>query len=871
MELLEREQPLTELNTALVETSLGMGRLVLVSGEAGIGKTALVEAFTRIHQNKLRVLWGACDLLFTPRPLGPLHDIAAHLQGNLLEQLNSETNRSTIFSTFMSELQRKTTIVVIEDAHWADEATLDLIKFLGRRIQRTLALLIITFRDDELGTRHPLRLVLGDLASSLAVLRIPLGPLSETAVHTLVGARSIDASALYLQTGGNPFFVTEALSNPGSSIPATVRDAVLSRTTRLSLSAQAILQAAAVIGQRVEPWVLAEVTGAELGAVEECLEIGILLAQADMLIFRHELARQTILETISPPRRKVLHGFVLDALKSSPAARYDLARLAHHAEAAGDREAVLEIAPSAARRAATAGAHREAAALYDLVLRTAGNVPASDRGLWLEEFSDELHTLGALEESTVIRQQAIETLRAVNDHRREGLNLARLAVTLINNGHAAAARQASKEALELLQGLPPGPELAQAQRTQAHLLMLDRDCDEAMIWGNQAIALAERFNDQETLVRAYTTVGAALLIIDYEQGRRYLEKCSRLGLEIGWEFGVANVYANLGSISCEVFRLREAEAYLREGLEYTSERDLDFLEKYMLAWQALTFMYLGRWEDAMQFARMALQGLGLTIISRIPAFVAAGRLRARQGKDDPFPSLDEALELALQSHTLQRISLVRAARAEAAWLAGDEKRALEEASSIYDLVMSKRHPWFAGELAFWRWRAGSKEPVPGWIASPHFLHIQGDWRGAAEAWERLYCPYEQARALADGDEKAQIDALEIFEQLGAHPDADLLRVKLKAAGAAGIPRRPRPSTRENPFGITNRQSDILSLLIENLTNAEIAAQLHISPKTVDHHVSAILGKMGVHSREQAAALAQKHPQFKKNRESAEEK
>ena len=863
MELIEREPFLAELDTAFAEVSAGTGRLALVSGEAGIGKTVLIEAFARSHQDRVRVLWGACDLLFTPRPLGPLHDIAAQMQGDLLDQLNSETNRSTIFSTFIGELQRTTTIAVIEDAHWADEATLDLIKFLGRRIQRTLALLIVTYRDDELDPRHPLRSVFGDLASSLAARRITLEPLTEKAVRALVGSRTMDASALYRQTGGNPFFVMEVLSNTGSGIPATVRDAVLARTTRLTLSAQAVLQAAAVIGQRIEPWVLAEVTGAELGAVEECMGIGILVPQADTLVFRHELARRTILETISPQRSQVLHRLTLDALKSSPNASNDLAHLAHHAEAAGDREAVLEFAPAAARHAASAGAHREAAALYDLTLRTAGKGPGTERGLWLEEYADELHTLGELEESTLIRRQAIETLRAAGDHRREGLNLARLAVTLINTGQPAAATQASLEALDLLQGLPPGPELARAQRTQAHLLMLNRDCAKAVMWGNQAIALAERFNDGETLVLAYTTVGAALLNSDFAGGRSYLEKSIQLGQGIGFEFGVANAYANLGSISCEVLHLREAEAFLREGLVYTDERDLDFLGKYMLAWQALTFLYVGDWDKAMQLASEARQGLGQTVIGRIPALVAEGRLRARQGKPDPLSCLDEALDLAMQSQTLQRVCLVRAARAEAAWLAGDRERAIQETSEIYDLAVSKQHPWFAGELAFWRWRAEAEVERPGWMARPYALHMAGDWLSAAAAWEQLGCPYEQARALAEGDTETQIAALEIFERLGARPDAESLRQKLRASHVTHIPRKPRTSTRNNPFGLTLRQVEILHLLIDGLSNAGISARLHISPKTVDHHVSAILSKLGVHSREQAAALAQEHPLFKK--------
>ena len=189
MELLERDAPLRELDVALKDAAAGEGRVALVSGEAGIGKTSLVERFTHEHRPTARALWGACDSLFTPRPLGPLHDIAAQTQGDLLARLTSESNRTAIFSIFLSELQHETTIVVIEDVHWADEATLDLLKYLGRRIQRTRALLIATYRDDETGPQHPLRLVLGDLATSTATRRLTLSPLSVDAVRTLVAKR----------------------------------------------------------------------------------------------------------------------------------------------------------------------------------------------------------------------------------------------------------------------------------------------------------------------------------------------------------------------------------------------------------------------------------------------------------------------------------------------------------------------------------------------------------------------------------------------------------------------------------------------------------------------------------------------------------
>lgn len=227
MELLEREGPLRELEAALEDALAGAGRVALVSGEAGIGKTALIEAFTRAHRNTVRVLWGACDALFTPRPLGPLFDMAGQTGGPLLAALNSDANRNVIFSAMLAELQRRPTLLVFEDVHWADEATLDLLRFLGRRIARTSALLVLTYRDDELGPRHPLRLLLGDLTAPNYTRRIAVAPLSEAAARTLVGERRIDVAALHRQTGGNPFFISEVLEAGGGGIPSTVRDAVL--------------------------------------------------------------------------------------------------------------------------------------------------------------------------------------------------------------------------------------------------------------------------------------------------------------------------------------------------------------------------------------------------------------------------------------------------------------------------------------------------------------------------------------------------------------------------------------------------------------------------------------------------------------------
>jgi DNA-binding CsgD family transcriptional regulator len=853
MELLERETQLRELEAALHDAVNGAGRLALVSGEAGIGKTALVERFAREQRADVRVLWGACDALFTPRPLGPLHDMAMQLRGALPALLNEPEKRTAVFSAVLAELQsRPITVAVFEDIHWADEATLDLLKYLARRIARTSALLVLTYRDDEVGPTHPLRALLGDLAAAGTVRRITLTPLSLGAVRAVVGGRPLDAETLHQQTGGNPFFVTEVVANQTSRMPATIRDAVLARAARLSPSARAVLEAAAVIGPRIEAWALAAVTGAEAQFADECIGLGVLIPAGEVLAFRHELARQAVLDSISPTHRLALHRMTLEALRANPLTQNDLTRLAHHAEGAGDREAILEFAPKAASAAALSRARRAAAALYKLALRFADDLPTAERAELWEAYATQREGLEPRKEAIAARRTAAELWREAGDPQRYGNNLASAAMGLSELGAKDECDQTIEAALAVLESLPPSPMLMVTYRTKALQHLFRAEDSQAIALAENGLAVAQRLEEPSVVASAYEGLGLCWLGTDVGRACEFLERSLALQREAGMELRLGAVCANLGSVYCEHFQFADADRVLAEGLAVSIEYDLDRLQAFIEGWRALMYLHRGRWAEATELATQSLQR---ATGGQIPALMALGLVRTRRGDPTAAEALNQALETGLKLGNLQRMGLVRAACAESAWLAGNRSLTLEHARALFDVAVAKRHPWVAGELAFWRWRAGDDvPPLPEWTARPYALHLAGDCRGAAAEWERLGCPYEQARALADGDPEAQTAALAIFERLNARPAADELRARMQAAGTR-IPRGPNAATRENPFGLTARQSQILALLAEGLTNLEIAARLHLSPKTVDHHVSAVLARLEVESREAAAAIA----------------
>ncbi len=615
--LLERSEQLLRLGEVFsTVVQSGCGRMVLISGEAGIGKTSLVRRLCEEQRPLSRILWGGCEALFTPRALDPFVDIAQASGSELGELVERSARPHEVLSALAREVAKSSpTVLVLEDLHWADEATLDVLRLLGRRIDEFPALVLVTYRDDELDEAQLMRVVLGELARVRGVERLDLARLSASAVGTLAEPYYLDATELYRRTGGNPFFVSEVLAAGTKQIPLTVRDAVLARAARLSDAAGALLEALAVARPASEISALEAIAGDAVGRLDECIASGMVMPAGVGVAFRHELARLVIEESMAPDRRVALHARALRAMAGSA----DHARLAHHAEAAGDGDAVLRFAPEAARRAAALGAHRESAAQYARAIRFGDRLALDERAELLERRAYECMLIDQIDESLDALRTAITIRRQQGDVRAEGNGLQQLSNVLWCPGRVAEAKDAARQAVEVLEQGEPASELAMAYSRVGQLCKDSEDVQGAVAWATRALELAETLHETEIGIHALVTVGSARFLDGVIQGREQLERSLALARDAGLDEDVSRAMFHLvwGAQRGRAYRL--AYEYLDPALQYTSERGLELWRGYLLACRAQIELDLGRWQDAVETAALVLREPRRSRIPRIAA------------------------------------------------------------------------------------------------------------------------------------------------------------------------------------------------------------------------------------------------------------
>jgi DNA-binding CsgD family transcriptional regulator/tetratricopeptide (TPR) repeat protein len=853
--LLERDALLHALELRLAAASAGQGSLVLVVGEAGVGKTALVDAFCRQHGTRSAILWGGCDAMRTAAPLSPIFDIAASHRGRIADLLAGNAPRHQVFGAFLELLSppRGTSIVVIEDVHWADEATLDLLVFLGRRTAGTRSLVAVTLRDDA-QRNSPLQRVLGVLASAPSLHRLEVPPLSRRAVAELATPYAVDPEHLYGITGGNPFFVREVLASPDSAVPPSVRDAVLARVARLSPRAQAALEVISAIPRSVEVAQVRGLLGGDDNAIDECQEAGLIQADGTRLRFRHELARIAVERSMPAARRAATHRRVLAGLATQPGV--DVARLAYHADEAGDGAAVLRHAPPAAEQAARLGAHREAAAQLARALLFSDLVTPSEQAELLERYATECRITNHLADAVEASERALAIWDSLGEVERRGELLATYASALFGAGRSRDARRAADEAVDLLRARAAPARLATAVAYQATLRMLARDIPGALAAGREAVELTERADLPAQLALALNAVGSAQWFAEPDAAAVTLTRSLETARAAGNDAATIAALINLGSGAGEVRRYSDAERWLSETIAWATQRDMDSARAYAMAWLARIEFEQGRWPLAEDHAARVADAATTYVPARMVALTVLGRLRTRRGDPQADEPLEQAWSLATATDDLQRLWPVAAGRAEAAWLAGRPDTIEDIVTSTYGQAVQLRHAWAVGELGSWLWLAGSRTDVPADAATPYRLQMEGDVTGAARAWDELGCPYESALALTLGSSPVDLSiGYKRLEALGAWPAVRRAAQRMRAVGIDRRPRPPRRTTLDNIAQLTDREIQVLELLAEDLRNTDIAARLFISRRTVEHHVAAILGKLGVNTRQEAVRAA----------------
>jgi DNA-binding CsgD family transcriptional regulator len=457
-------------------------------------------------------------------------------------------------------------------------------------------------------------------------------------------------------------------------------------------------------------------------------------------------------------------------------------------------------------------------------------------------------------ESIVDLHAAIALRQGIGDVVGEAEATRLLVPRLACRGQLAEARATADRALALLDSAPDGRERAGALAARAHLHLYDDELDRAAALGHEAAALARAAGEEYVAVDAAITAGSAECLRDGPTASATLEAalaparaCAPLAL-------VPRILNNLAAASLMHRRPTSALRFIDEGVAYTQGNDLDLWRLSIMGQRPLAELQRGAWDAAGAAATAVLADRRDSPGPRAEAQLVLALLRARRGDPDVETALAAADAVPDESDTwaVRRAAAV----AEIRWLAGRVAEVEAATRAGQDAAGRIVSAWSRGELALWRWRAGLRDEAPANLPAPIALELAGRHTEASAAWDALEAPYEAALALALADDAAAIaDGHRRLLALGARAAAAIAARRLRARGVRGSPRGHTGAARHDPAHLTRRERDVLALLHDGLGNAEIAARLFLSQRTVEHHVSAILRKLGAPTRQRAVAAA----------------
>jgi DNA-binding CsgD family transcriptional regulator len=856
--LVERDHEVAVLRTALERLTGRAGRVLTITGEAGAGKSSVVRRAVA-DCNVVRVFVGHCDPLATPRPLGPVRDVFAEVAPTADILGRAAPHPAEVGAELLREVSGKPTAIVVEDAQWIDEASVEVLRFLARRIEALPAVLLLTCRDGEVGSGHPLRPLLGDLARLEHASTMALSPLSIDGVSALLVDTDLDAGSVLRVTGGNPFFVSEIARHPGEVLPPTARDAVLASVNSLADDDISVIQLIACAPDGLDDRLLPEL-GVDIPTLRRLDATDLLVRGRRRLAFRHELARLAIESSVPVGALRAVHARLLDVMERAGVG--EMAVLTHHAAAAGDRGRATSYAMSAAEQAARTGAHREAVAFLRLALDESDG-RSSERAELLRRLSLEQYMMSDLTAAIQSIEEAIALLRDADEPLELSAAHDRRALIEYYAAHRRLAEHHAWRATELaVAGRPPdpggggagGPAVVPSMlaygascATRAYLAYRRHDFRTAADLEADAVAVAGPVGDHMIRIQCGILAAAAEAVTGEPTARgRVLELVDEARSRALDELASAG-YSNVAAIDIEHRRLRDAEEILDRSLPFTVEREIPICNDWQTAMRSRLRFTRGHWAASLEDARAVLDRDGAPLAQLWPNLVV-GLLALRHGQ--PGPELETAWSLAGQlDEPLARLHVL-AALAERAWLTGNiDERLATAGASHRELRDVPGLEWAMGDLTLWLQRLGLPvDPIIP-VATPYRLVLDGRTEEAADWLLAASAPFDASMVrLAGADVAGQIAAIEVLDRLGATATADRARAELRRAGVSAVPARPRASTRMNPAGLTNRQLDVARLMAQGLTNAELATRLYISSKTADHHVSAVLMKLGIGSR-----------------------